>query len=99
MLLSALGVADETIVDDYVHTGRYMQAFIDRIGGDPSRETRPERLPSYALLAEGASMELLLSTLRREHSSVASYLESLGVASCLVGRLQRALLAPIVPPV
>jgi protein-tyrosine phosphatase len=92
ILLSALGVADEDVVADYVMTDRYMKAFIDRWNNDPETADVHRNLPEYHLKAMPESMVTFLSALKKEYGSAEGYLNENGADSSLVKRLEKALL-------
>jgi protein-tyrosine phosphatase len=92
ILLSVLGVEDEDIIEDYSLSTPYMEELLRRIRSDPEIARAIEPLPAYFWEAAPESMSLFLSTLRREHGSIESYLKSQGAEPSLIPRLERALL-------
>ncbi|MCK4863108.1 MAG: tyrosine-protein phosphatase, partial [Dehalococcoidales bacterium] len=92
ILLSVLGVEDEDIIEDYSLSTPYMEALLERMNNDPKMAEFAGRLPGYSWEASRESMELFLSTLKREYGSVGDYLKVQGVEPSLVQRLEKALL-------
>jgi protein-tyrosine phosphatase len=92
VLLSALDVADEDIIEDYTLSAPYMVELISYKDKDPEIATAVKVLPGYFWEAVPESMNLLLSTLKKEYGSTVGYLKENGADSSLVKRLEKALL-------
>ena len=92
VLLSVLGVADKDIIKDYSLSTPYMEELLSSADNDAKMEEAIKNLPRYFWDAAPDSMALFLSTLRREYGSTKGYLESAGVESSLIVRLEKALL-------
>jgi protein-tyrosine phosphatase len=92
VLLSALGVRDENIIEDYALSDSYMKELISHKDSRPDIAEGLKVLPGYFWDAAPESMMLLLTTLRDEYGSTRGYLESMGAEPGLVGRLETALL-------
>ena len=92
IILGALGVADEDIIQDYTLTQLYMDEFIERWNADPQTADVNRKLPSYQLKASAESMVVFLSTLKREYGSARGYLEIQSAEKSLFRRLEKALL-------
>ena len=80
LVLSLLGVDDDTIAADYGLSRRGMDRLVEFV-----RRTYPERLdtmadqPAAFLDAPDAAMHVFLADLRAAHGSVEGYVESIGV--------------------
>jgi protein-tyrosine phosphatase len=92
MLLSLVGVPDEDIIEDYTLSGPYMEELLKQINSDPKTAANVPQVPDYFWTATPESMELLLTTLRKEYGSIPDYLESMGSTDSLIERLEKALL-------
>jgi protein-tyrosine phosphatase len=92
MLLGVLGVGDEDIIEDYSLSGPYMEEILKKIERHPKKKGDPGVLPDFFWKAPPESIELFLTTLRKDYGSITGYLESMGMEPSLVGRLERALL-------
>ncbi len=92
-VLSVLGVADADIVADYTLTGRHMAKHVARLSRNPEDARFLQSLPAWMHGAPAASMELFLSTMRRDYGSIREYLLSRGADEALFERLEEALLA------
>lgn len=93
MLLSLVGVPDEDIIEDYTLSGPYMEELLEQINSDPKTAENVPQVPNYFWKALPESMELFLTTLRKEYGSIPGYLESMGSKDSLIERLKAALLA------
>jgi protein-tyrosine phosphatase len=93
LLLSALGVADETILEDYELTNR---SLADHLAwaqvNDPEEAAEIASRPTWLLRASGPVMEAFLETLRRRHGSIEAYLDGLGVKAETLDVLRARLL-------
>lgn len=92
ILLSALGVEDEDIIEDYSLSTPYMEELVERMNNEPEMAEFAKQLPGYTWQAVPESMSLFLSTLQREYGSVRDYLSAQGVEPSLIQRLEGALL-------
>jgi protein-tyrosine phosphatase len=92
MLLSALGVADEDIIEDYALSGPPMQVIIKRLSSKPETAGMVTRVPAFFWEAAPESMALLLNSLKKDYGSTEGYLKTNGADSSLVKRLEKALL-------
>jgi protein-tyrosine phosphatase len=94
LVLSALGVPDEVVVNDYALTAEAMvrmRAWFKTHHPDYFRRMEDET-PSAFLQAEPAAMAGLLAKLRERYGTPRDYVMSLGVPSVVLGELERALL-------
>jgi protein-tyrosine phosphatase len=92
ILLSALGVADEDIIEDYTLSTPYMEALLEKIRSVPEIAKSIMPLPDFFWTATAESMNLFLSTLKREYGSIGAYLAEQGAEPSLIRRLENALL-------
>lgn len=92
VLLSALGVEDEDIIEDYALSAPYMIELISSKNRHPEIDATVKVLPEFLWEATPESMALFLATLVREYGSVKGYLESHGAEPSLINRLETALL-------
>lgn len=92
VILSLLGVPDETIIEDYALSSQYTEAYINRVNSDPAGAERFKHIPRHVFEAAPESMEAVLTKLRDEYSSVRGYVKAHGGDDALVRRLEDALL-------
>jgi protein-tyrosine phosphatase len=93
MVLAAMGVVDEDVVEDYTLSAPLMKAIRARMNSDPETAEGVKDLPDFQWEASAESMAVFLSLLRREYGSAEGYLKANGAGSSLVDRLKGALLA------
>jgi protein-tyrosine phosphatase len=91
-LLSVLGVDSGNIIEDYTLTGPYMARHIERLSRDPDDAKFLQSLPGFMFKASAASMELFLSTMKKNYGSIRNYLLMQGADKSLFGRLEQVLL-------
>jgi protein-tyrosine phosphatase len=91
-VLSILGVADADIINDYCLSAQYMKDVVNRIMSDPGTSDDVRKLPAYTWEAAPESMELLLSTLKREYGSIQQFIVEHGAEPVLIDSLKRSLL-------
>jgi protein-tyrosine phosphatase len=91
-LLSALGVADKDVIEDYALSGPPMQLIIKRLNSKPETAGFVTRIPAYFWDAVPESMALLLNALKQDYGSTEGYLKENGADASLVKRLENALL-------
>jgi len=93
VLLSLLGVPEKDIIEDYALSEPYMDELLARLKNNPPKVGGPPMdIPEYFWKASPESMNLFLSTLKREYGSIEEYLAEQGADSSLVRRLESALL-------
>jgi protein-tyrosine phosphatase len=92
VLLAALGVIDQDVIDDYTLSGPFMGDIRDRMTNDPAASPELKQQPAVQWEASAGSMARFLALLCREYGSAAGYLEAQGAASSLRQRLEEALL-------
>lgn len=92
ILLAAIGVADEDIIEDYTLTAQFMIDIRNRVMNDPKTPEDIKNLPDFAWEAAPESMVVFLAGIRQEYGSVLEYVEKQGVDSSLCSHLENALL-------
>ena len=92
MILAAMGVVDEDVVEDYTLSAPLMKDIRDRMTGDPDTAQGVKDQPDFQWEASAESMAVFLSLLRREYGSADGYLKANGAGGSLVDRLKVALL-------
>jgi protein-tyrosine phosphatase len=92
MVLAAIGIVDEDVVDDYTLSAPLMREIRDRMTRDPETAQGVKDLPDFQWEASAESMAVFLSLLRRKYGSADGYLKANGAGSSLVDRLKVALL-------
>jgi protein-tyrosine phosphatase len=92
VLLSVLGIADDDIIEDYILSEPYMDELLTQADDNPKLAEAIEHLPGFFWKAAPESMELFLSTLKQEYSSIKDYLYAQGAEPSLPRRLEKALL-------
>ena len=88
ILLSVLGVPEELIVADYALSRQNLDAIIERLNASDGYKDMFEHLPPDTLHAEPETMVSLLAKIEDGYGSAASFLESAGLGSDVVERLQ-----------
>jgi protein-tyrosine phosphatase len=92
MVLAAMGILDEDVVDDYTLSAPLMKDIRNRMSSDPETAAGVKNLPDFQWEASAESMAAFLSLLRREYGSAGGYLKANGASTSLVDRLKLALL-------
>ena len=92
MLLSALGVADKDIIEDYTLSSQVMAKLRQQLTGKGKAPEGVPPLPDFFWKAEPESMSLFLTTLRKDYGSIPDYLKLMGAENSLTQRLEKALL-------
>jgi protein-tyrosine phosphatase len=92
ILLSALGVSDKDIIEDYVLSALDIKEFVERWDNDPATTDIHKNLPHYHQEATPESMTLFLNKFKKEYGSAENYLKDFGAETSLVKRLEKALL-------
>ena len=93
MVLTAIGIVDDDVVEDYTLSASLMNEIRVRITSDPETAQAVKDQPEYQWEASAESMAVFLSLLRREYGSAHGYLRAHGADSSLVDRLKAALLS------
>jgi protein-tyrosine phosphatase len=95
LLLSAIGVTDAEVADDYARTTDAMDASMGWLAdNDPAGHEHLTSRPAWVLGSEAATMLRVLSNVREGNGTVATWLQSVGVHADALERLSGALLAP-----
>ncbi|HXQ19522.1 MAG TPA: tyrosine-protein phosphatase [Acidimicrobiales bacterium] len=90
--LSLLGVADETIIEDYTLSSAAIEALRERWrAANPERGRELDEHPEVYSVAP-TNISWLFGRLRAEHGSIEGYAEAAGVSPDLVDRLRATLL-------
>lgn len=92
MVLAAMGIVDEDLVEDYTLSAPLMKEIRDRMTRDPETAQGVKDQPDYQWKASAESMTVFLSLLRQRYGSAEGYLKANGADSSLVERLKVALL-------
>lgn len=92
MVLAAVGIVDEDVVEDYALSAPLMKDIRERMISDPDTAQAVKDQPDLHWEASAESMTAFLSLLRRAYGSVDGYLKANGARSSLVDRLKLALL-------
>jgi protein-tyrosine phosphatase len=92
LVLSLLGVDDETVAEDYALSATAMGALRERARvAVPDFAARPPELTDEVFSARPETMLSLLAALRDEHGSIEDYVVSAGVERAAVQTLRAAL--------
>lgn len=94
LLLSVLGVDDETIARDYSLTGALLQPHLDLFGRQMENLGMTRESWSRLLETPAASMRRYLAWLREEYGSPESYLRAAGVPGAAFEEARNHLLVP-----
>lgn len=92
MVLTAMGVVDDDVVEDYTLSAPLMNEIRARITSDPETAPAVKDQPDFQWEASAESMAVFLSLLRQEYGSADGYLKANGAGSSLADRLKVALL-------
>ena len=93
LLLGALGVAHDDIVEDYALTSATMERFIAVMTAeDPEAAQAFADTPPAFFAADPAAMSLVLADLAGTHGSVRGYVRALGVTDHQLHQLEALLL-------
>ncbi len=95
LLLSILGVPDETIVADYSLSEHSLPpAVVWAEANDPEWAARMAAFPAWLLLAPSETLQAFLDILRDRHGSIDAYLTDAGVEPDMLELLRARLLQP-----
>jgi protein tyrosine/serine phosphatase len=92
LLLSVLGVDDETVAADYALTSEHIDELLDRHRARAESEGSPVEVNDAFFAAEAAVMRNVLAELRHRYGSAEGYLEAHGLEAAAVASLRAALL-------
>jgi protein-tyrosine phosphatase len=80
LLLSALGISDETIMEDYELTNRSLPDHLSWAKlNDPEEAAEISARPTWLLRSSGSVIKAFLEKCRTRHGSIEAYLQGLGV--------------------
>lgn len=92
LLLSALGVPDETIVADYAITDGLMADRLEAMRAASSLDSRFGTYPAHILRAEPATMATTLSAIKQEYGTVPGFLAECDITEGQLDMLRTQLL-------
>lgn len=92
LVLGAIGVDPDTIVDDYALTQNSMDVFLERAESDPEKAAEIAHVPRSFFSADPQGMAWLLDDIERAHGTVRDYVRTLGVSDDTLARLDDLLL-------
>jgi protein-tyrosine phosphatase len=92
LLLTLLGVKETDIIQDYTLSGPYMTEVKARLFSNPKAREATQQIPDILWSAVAPSMEVLLSSLKREYGSAGQYLRKQGMDDDLPRQLRTILL-------
>jgi protein-tyrosine phosphatase len=92
LVLGALGVSRDHVVEDYALTERMMHRFLDVMRDDPARAAAIDAAPPAFFAADPAAIGMVLDDIERDHGSVRGYVRAIGVTDAALARLDTALL-------
>jgi protein-tyrosine phosphatase len=91
MMLAAVGVRSEHVVDDYARTREHLSAIRDQARLLPAFEQRIAKLPEEAHTSEPATMEHFLALVADRHGGAAGWLAAQGFDAGDLAALRSAL--------
>lgn len=94
VLLGAVGVAEQDVIEDYAATRRSLARIVERLRASDAYQYVFAELPPDTLHAEPATMESLLARVADAHGSMRDYLLASGVDDATLARLEEQLLEP-----
>jgi protein tyrosine/serine phosphatase len=92
LLLSVLGVDDETIAADYALTSEHIEELLDRHRARAEADGNPVEVSDAFFAAEVAVMRKVLVEMRNRYGSAEAYLEAHGLEPAAVAALRASLL-------
>ena len=92
LLLSLVGVPEDTIVADYAFSRQNLDQINARLGASASYQRLMDELPEGAYDADPAAMRHFLDRVRQEHGSMARWAEAAGIGGASRSRLEESLL-------
>lgn len=94
VVLGALGVRDEDIVEDYVLTADAIAPIIERLAAIPGAPAMYRDFPVTHFTPYAETMELVLEGIHETYGSFASYLRAQGITDTTLRTLEERLLEP-----
>jgi protein-tyrosine phosphatase len=92
LLLSVLGVDDDTIAADYAVTAEHIDELLDRHRTHAEEQGSPVEVTDALLAAEAGVMRTVLVGMRERYGSAQAYLESHGLEPDAIAALRASLL-------
>jgi protein-tyrosine phosphatase len=92
VLLRALGVADEVIVDDYAISERYLEPFVEATRSMMERDGFDPEIVMYLCGSPAERMRKMLDDMDRKWGSVDAYLAWIGMEQDTAAQLRARLL-------
>ncbi len=92
LVLSLLGVDDETIAEDYALSNLAMAALRARAEAMPDRPLRSEAVSDEVFSAKPSNIHSLFEALREAHGSIEGYVHASGVSPVAIEALRASLL-------
>jgi protein-tyrosine phosphatase len=93
LVLGAIGVSHDDIVEDYALSSRALAAFRERAAEDPQAAAALASTPTVFFAADPTAMSRLLTDIEAAHGSVRGYAKALGVDESHLTALEHALLS------
>lgn len=91
LILGVLGVAEKSIVEDYLVTNQKVALIIQRLSSRPGNE-HMQRIPVDFFRAQAPAMEAVLAEVRAVHGDAAGFFQSNGVDQATIDRFRATLL-------
>lgn len=88
LVLGAVGVGRDTIVEDYALTQAAMEHLLSVAAADPEKSARLAGIPATFFSAEPEGMARTLDDIERRHGTVRDYVRFIGVADDVVEHLE-----------
>ena len=92
LILGAVGVPDETIVEDYALSGAYLETLLSELRVQAARDGLDMDWYERLLVTDPATMQRTLAHLRERYGDARSYLRVAGVTTQQLQQLESALL-------
>jgi protein-tyrosine phosphatase len=94
LILSAIGVLDDDVVEDYALSKEELGAIFAQLGELPAFAERVANMPAESRTSEPATMVRFLEEVRRTYGGARDYLTHIGVSEDELHRLEESLLEP-----
>lgn len=94
VVLGAVGVRDQDLVEDYFLTRESIEQIIGRLASDPGTPDMYRDLPPMHFAPYEETMQRFVDEVRRRYGSFGDYLLSKGLADAALEQLTNALLEP-----
>jgi protein-tyrosine phosphatase len=92
LVLGALGVAHDDIVEDYALSSTTFESFRTAAANDPAVAEGLAQIPQIMFAADPMAMSMVLGDIESAHGSVREYVRTLGVDDAALAELERQLL-------